>query len=238
MDIAEPPLAPARDPDFVVARGMHYLDFLKLVHRRVRPSWYLEIGTNRGRSLEFVTCASVAIDPRFKLEAPSQGPKPALIMLQQTSDDAFGGDILRRLDPRFDIAFLDGMHRFEFLLRDFINAERLMAPGGLIFMHDTSPKRHAMTVRNPTKAGPWTGDVWKLLPILAEYRPDLRIDHLDCKATGLTLVRGPWGGNDALTRNYDAILERFTELSLDAFGVKAFFEAFPHVPSATFLDTL
>jgi hypothetical protein len=34
----------------------------------------------------------------------------------------------------------------------------------------------------------WTGDVWRVLPVLARERPDLRIQILDCPPTGLVLV--------------------------------------------------
>lgn len=226
------------DARFVRAKGLQYLDFLQKLHQRTKPEWYLEIGTNRGRSLSFVTCASVAIDPRFKLEEPAQGKKPLLLLLQETSDAGFASDTLRRLDPRFDIAFLDGMHKFEYLLRDLINAEKLMAKGGLVFMHDTSPLRSAMTGREPMRDGGWTGDVWKMLPILAEFRPDLKVDHLDCRATGLCMVRGAWGQSDALERNYDAILARYIDMTIDEFGVETYFAAHPHVSSVAFLDSL
>jgi len=34
----------------------------------------------------------------------------------------------------------------------------------------------------------WTGDVWKVLPVLKQYRKDLSITLLDCAPTGLVLV--------------------------------------------------
>lgn len=224
--------------DYHRARGRKYLHFLADVHKRMAPQWYLEIGTNLGRSLAFVTCSSIAIDPVFRLEAPAQGKKPLLLLMQMTSDDAFGSETLRRLDPRIDIAFLDGMHRFEYLLRDLMNAERFMADGGLVFMHDTAPFAANMADRERLHRGPWTGDVWKLLPVLAKYRPDLQVDHLDCAPTGLTLVRGDWRKNDALTRNYDEILATYLNMALEDFGVKRFYAEHELVSSANLLETL
>ncbi|MGQ0564694.1 MAG: class I SAM-dependent methyltransferase [Gemmobacter sp.] len=229
---------PRHEGAYVRARGQDYREFFKDLHERAKPKWYLEIGTNKGRSLNFVSCSTVAIDPFFQLEAPPQGTKPILLLIQDTSDAAFASDVMKGVNPRFDIAFLDGMHKFEFLLRDLMNAERFMAKDGMIFMHDTSPKRSGMSNRDPLPKVAWTGDVWKLLPIIAEYRPDLKVDHLDCRPTGLTMVRGDWGKNDALTKNYDAIIARYMDMTLEEFGVANYFAAHPHVSAAKFMESL
>ena len=216
---------------------MGYLQFLRRLHQRVQPDWYLEVGTARGRSLGFVACNAIAIDPRFRLAEPTLGAKPVQVLLQMTSDAAFAGPVMARLDPRFDLAFLDGMHRFEVLLRDLINTERHMAPNGMIVLHDTAPYTARMTGRDALP-GPWTGDVWKLLPILAEHRPDLRVDHLDCAHTGLTLIRGPWGGCDALDRHHDAIVERYAPLDLATWGPARFYRDHAPVSALGVLETV
>lgn len=184
--------ANVRDSQFGPANGMRYLDFFRRLHNAAAPRWYLEIGTRDGASLRISQCASIAIDPNFRIASDMIGKKPVLHALQCTSDEAFEGETLSRLGASIDIAFLDGMHLIEFLVRDIANTERLMAPNGIILIHDTRPINHISARRSrPKVGGAWTGDVWKILPILHEYRPDLSVRHVDCRPTGLTLVEGP-----------------------------------------------
>lgn len=227
----------ASEEKFTRVKGMRYLGFLRAVHERKKPTWYLEIGTNRGSSIVLADCASVVIDPQFRLSSDIIGKKPELHMFQQTSDDAFACDRLANLGVQFDMAFLDGLHVAEFLLRDFMNTEKCMADDGVIFFHDTAPFDHAMTNREFLRGVPaWTGDVWKLLPILREYRPELDVQHLDCKPTGLTMIRGPWRKSQALQQNYDAIVKRFAPMDLAGFGVNAFYTQFAPVSAQTVLE--
>lgn len=231
--------APTRRPVTLTrAKGLHYLEFLAEMHDMRRPDWYLEVGTARGQSLALARCASIAIDPAFRLDRQVTGSKPELHLFQSTSDAAFASARMAALAPRVDIAFLDGLHLFDVLLRDFVNVERLMAPGGVIAVHDTRPFTLEMTARRPSpgSAG-WTGDVWKLLPILAECRPDLTIRHVGCRPTGLTLIRGRWGGNDALERDHERIVARWMEVSLEHYGPDRYAAQFPLIGAeAAFLE--
>ena len=82
------------------------------------------------------------------------------------------------------------MHLYEYLLRDLIATERNSSPDGFIMLHDCCPFDHGMTTRDLDNLpdGPWTGDVWKIIPILQAHRPDLKIDVLDCRTTGLVVL--------------------------------------------------
>lgn len=60
------------------------------------------------------------------------GEKPALHLFQATSDDFFASDFLRRDGIRLGLSFLDGMHLYEFLLRDVMNTEAASDPNGVI----------------------------------------------------------------------------------------------------------
>ncbi|MCX7644249.1 MAG: class I SAM-dependent methyltransferase [Rhodobacteraceae bacterium] len=210
--------------------GLDYLEYLRRLHAERQPAWYLEIGTRTGRSLALSRARSIAIDPRFRLAADAVGGKPELHLFQMTSDDVFRQGHLERLDAAIDLAFLDGMHRYEFLLRDFMNTERFMAPGGEILLHDCVPWCRAMTVRDQADCPipQWTGDVWKLVPILRTYRPDLRVTVLDCAPTGLVSVTGLDPGNRELFRRYDEIIAAFDARD----DVEATVNAFELVPVA------
>jgi hypothetical protein len=151
----------------------------------------------------------------------------------------FATDFLRRNEIKLSVSFLDGMHLVEFLLRDFINTERNSHPDGIIIMHDCCPRDIAMTTRDfetlPLHAG-WTGDVWKLLPILQRYRPDLKLTMLDSATTGLLLITNLAPENDTLSRNYNVILESYKDISLDDFGVENFYASFTYTDTKVFLD--
>jgi hypothetical protein len=85
-----------------------------------------------------------------------------------------------------------------------------------------------MTTRDiaSTPRGPWTGDVWKIIPVLQEFRPDLKITMLDCIPTGLVLVTNLAPKNTVLKRKYDDIIARFTELKIEDFGIERFNTSF------------
>jgi hypothetical protein len=71
--------------------------------------------------------------------------------------------------------------------------------------------------------------VWKLIPILQEYRPDLRIEVLDCAPTGLVVVSNLDPRNKALPKAYDQILRRYTDLTLADYGVERFYASFTYI---------
>lgn len=120
-----------------------------------------------------------------------------------------------------DIAFLDGMHQFEFLVRDFYNAEKLCSKNSLIIMHDCLPLNEEMAHRdiitsveigkNSKFPNYWTGDVWKIIPILKKYRPDLRIEYVDSPPTGLVIVYHLDSASTVLRDSYHEILSEFSE---------------------------
>jgi predicted O-methyltransferase YrrM len=212
------------------ATGRNYLGFLAQMHRSIAPNWYLEIGTQTGKSLMAANCNCISVDPEYTLKHEIMGRKPSLMLFQQTSDSFFASGLLDRLGQKMDLAFLDGMHLYEYLLRDFMNAERYMTPEGVIVMHDCLPFEPSMAERDRrnAKTRAWTGDVWKVIPILRKYRPELEISLFDAAPTGLTVVRNLDPGNDVLQRHYDEIIESFDKLNDVAEQVAAF----PVIPTA------
>ncbi|WP_299786874.1 glycosyltransferase [uncultured Marivita sp.] len=212
----------------VCANGLNYLAFFDRLHQTVKPDWYLEIGTQTGASLAFSTAKSIAVDPVFRLRQDVVGQKPALYSFQETSDAFFEAGRLKQLGAKIDLAFLDGMHLFEYLLRDFIGTEKHASKDGLILLHDCLPWNVAMTARQRGQAetSSWTGDVWKLVPILQKYRPDLTLEIVDAAPTGLVIVTGLNPASRVLEKNYDAILEEFLDINLGDYGVERYFSSF------------
>jgi hypothetical protein len=213
-------------PMFIRAEGKQYTRFLDNLHRTHLFDWYLEVGCRSGRTFGPVRGKTIAVDPYFRISDDVVGNKPALHILQQTSDDFFASGFLAAMKIKLSFSFLDGMHLFEFLLRDFMNTEANSHEDGVIALHDCCPFSSEMTTRDldNTPKGAWTGDVWKLIPILQDYRPDLKITVLDCKPTGLVLVSNLAPTNTVLKRSYDDILARFTDLTIEDFGIGQFAE--------------
>jgi hypothetical protein len=174
--------------------GLFYQGCLRLVHRHLRPRSYLQVGDETAETLQMATCPAIAIDPGLHLGG--LGEKPRLHLYRMTSDAFFTAhDPQRILGRAVDLAYLDGLHLSEVLLRDFINAERNAAPDGMIILHDCVPLDPFMALRDPdegrqraSQQGWWTGDVWKTVAVLGRHRPDLRIVAYDAPPTGLVLV--------------------------------------------------
>ncbi len=196
---------------FPKVRGCHYLAFLEEMHISIDPDWYLEIGTQTGASLLKSSANSISVDPEFVLKHDVWSNKKQLHLFQQTSDDFFASDWLAQSGVRISMAFLDGMHLYDYLLRDFINTEKYMEPDGVIVLHDCLPWSANMAERDRSKVkgAAWTGDVWKLVPILKRYRPDLKVQIFDAAPTGLVVVSDLDPKNDTLSKNYDAITVEF-----------------------------
>ena len=177
-------------------RGIPYLDLMGVLSASLVPASYLEIGTATGGSLARFSCDAICVDPAFHLAENPVGRRARTHFFQMTSDTFFAAQDVFQIFPNgIDVSFIDGMHHFEFLLRDFINIERYCHTRSLILLHDCLPVNMRMAERewlsdaqeDEETRGWWTGDVWRLLPVLKKYRPDLRVQILDCPPTGLTV---------------------------------------------------
>ena len=210
--------------------GRRYVRFLRDLHATMVFDWYMEIGCRTGRSFAPVRGKTIAIDPYFQLKQESLGVKPALHLFQQTSDDFFASGFLERMSIRLSFSFIDGMHLIEFVLRDFLNTERHSDPGGVIAVHDCCPSSHEMTTRDLSALpkGAWTGDVWKIIPILQRYRPELRLDVLPLAPSGLLVVSGLNPSDTTLADRMEEILDEWRERDLAGYGTDAFYQGFDY----------
>lgn len=225
--------------------GIDYSEFLRFLDQRLCPSAYLEIGTHQGHSVGQVSCDSICIDPKFVIERNVVRERTRLFLFQMTSDDFFAVHDPRLFIGETDLCFLDGLHVFEALLRDFINFERHSHSGSMVLMHDCLPLNNRMAGRTQN-VGPesesaatrsfWTGDVWRVLPILREFRPDLEILLLDCPPTGMVVCAGLDNRSNVLPFAYERIVQRFSSLSLDELGIEALWQSFPMLDSRKIVD--
>ncbi len=204
--------------------GASYQVVLERFHELFKPETYIEIGVNDGTTLRLSRSHSIAIDPCFRTGQLPVGNQSVCHLFQMTSDEFF-----KTFDPStifgqpVDIAFLDGMHWFEFLLRDFINIEKYCKHNSIVFMHDCWPadahvgRRASNDFRlRDRSAHPdwWAGDVWKTLSIISIVRPDLRIVLFDAAPTGLVAITGLDPSSTLLANRYFQLVADYKERTL------------------------
>ena len=194
-----------------------YYHLMADIHRRKAPRTYVEIGVHEGHSLGLVgpDTQVVGIDPEPKI-AHEVGDNIEIVTA--TSDDYFDGlDGSPFGELPIDLAFIDGMHHVEFALRDFINIERHCAPESTILVHDCIPIDEDTANRERTTVI-WSGDIWKLLPFLAEYRPDLQITAHPVEPTGLAEITHLDPTSTVLADRYDELVEGLIAMPYSAMG--------------------
>jgi SAM-dependent methyltransferase len=188
-----------------------YTVVLEALHRALEPRLYVEVGVRHGRSLRLARGRAVGIDPASRVRYPLP---PHCTVVPTTSDEFFETAAPPLIDTPVDLAFIDGLHLFEYALRDFMNLERLMAPAGIIVCDDVFPDHPAQAERLG-RTGIWMGDVWKIACILREYRPELACIPVDVATGGLLIVAGLAPRSDVLWDRYNEIVERFSAPPFD-----------------------
>jgi predicted O-methyltransferase YrrM len=187
--------------------GPPYREVLAGIHRLVAPRTYLEIGVETGATLAMATTAevSVGVDPNAELEVAL--PSSARVVREE-SDHFFRthGRATVFGERSVDLVFIDGMHRFEFALRDFTNSETWSNPNGTIVLHDCVPLVRASAAR-ARKTRFWVGDTWKAALAIARNRPDLRIRTILTPPSGLVVIRNLDPTSTLLRERYDAIVK-------------------------------
>lgn len=169
--------------------GDYYFDVLSRIITDVKPETYVEIGVFEGASLKLAKSAKAVVgidpDPRISWKLGSN------MKLFKTTSDAFfaSHDLIAELGQRrVDLAFIDGMHQFEFAMRDFANLERCCHARSIILIHDCYPLDEESAGREPRETR-WSGDVWRLIVLLKKYRPDLLIHTIGTAPTGLAVIQ-------------------------------------------------
>lgn len=109
---------------------------------------YLEIGVRYAPTFNAVlpfTTEAFGVDP----DSTSKTLMDGGTFYHGVSDDFF-----REYEgPKFDIIFIDGLHTYEQVKKDFRWASTVLLPTGVIFMHDTWPVEKEMESA--------CGDVWQ-----------------------------------------------------------------------------
>lgn len=196
--------------------GPDYYAILGHLHKILQPDLYFEIGVFKGHSLSVIKPPTrvVGVDPELRITVPTQIEST---MLPWESDTFFASTrATELLEPGFDLAFLDGLHEFPQLVRDFWHAERYSNDDSVIVLHDTVPfDDYSATPDRQTNW--WTGDVWKLMPLLLATRPDLEIFVIRTPPSGLAVIRGLKSAPVISLEDFEAKAREFDDLGVDYF---------------------
>lgn len=183
---------------------MDHLEFLARLHERLDRPAYLEIGVGQGDSLALAGGRAVGIDPADELRVEL---RDGVELCRETSDEYFA-----RKQPRAPLggrrvalAFIDGMHLAEFAVRDFANVERHAEWTSVVVFGGVSPSSVEDAARD-RRTSASSGDVYKVLDVLAEHRPDLTCLRVDTQPVGLGVVLGLDPESTVLSDRYDAIV--------------------------------
>lgn len=182
---------------------------LTSLHEQLQPRTYFEIGVDRGQSMTLSRTKSIGVDPAFRIDREISCD---VRIVKDTSDHFFESTDL--FDTHFDgvpvdLAFIDGMHLAEYVVRDFMNTEKRMAPTGVIALDDMLP-RNSLEAFRKRRTEAWAGDVYKVHQVLAKYRPDLTLIPVNTTLTGSYLVVGLDPTSTVLDDNYEQIEAEIT----------------------------
>jgi len=190
--------------------GMQYTAWLQWFHRNLNPRNYLEIGVNTGRSLQYALSGTpcIGIDPSPVLEYKLMDKQQ---LIETTSDDFFANNNVENLFGKIELAFIDGLHHYDQVLKDFINVEKHSDKDTVVLLHDIYPVVPETATRE-WNTFYWAGDTWKFMHIINKYRPDLTIRTIPTFPTGLGFVNNLDANSTVLEDNFETILAEFNEL--------------------------
>lgn len=181
-------------------------------------NWRHAAAASAGESLalSYEGADSIGIDPEPRIQ---HALTPRTRVYAETSDAFFAK---RNLREEFggrpvELAFIDGMHHFEFALRDFMHLEACCSEDSTILLHDCYPLDENTAARE-RRTDFWSGDVWRAVLALKKYRPGLSIATIAAPFTGLALVRGLDPASGVLREGIDDIVAEMMSVPFASLG--------------------
>lgn len=142
---------------------------------------YLEIGVNTkaqpGYSRDLIVAELIhGVDPNTKTDAE----------FHMSSDEFFS----THCNLKYDVIFVDGLHRFEQAYKDIVNALEVITESGVVVVHDTRPISFDTQTRRQGATNKWHGDVWRAIILLRLSHPDLVVLTVDTDEGCTIIFRG------------------------------------------------
>jgi hypothetical protein len=191
----------------------HYYQLLSALHAHLRPSNYIEIGVYKGESLNLALGSDVVVgvDPAPIIQVDVGKAR----VFEMTSDDFFAKMDLGQIfaGRPIDFAFIDGLHLFEYTLRDFFNVQKHSARSSVVAAHDCYAWDEVTSSRERVTDF-WTGDVWRMIPALQQLQPGLEVRTVDVHPTGLCLITNLDPDFNVDQALFDATVEQYMNTRL------------------------
>ncbi len=204
---------------------MKRLDVIKSLMKSKKLNNYLEVGVSNGHVFFRIKSSfKVAVDPSFAFDKMRVMGKlfvnPYNVFnryFETTSDDFFLKNAKRVFENKKpELILIDGMHEYDFALRDIENTLNYMSDNGVIVVHDCNPqtKEAASSYKEYAEGNYsrfWNGDVWKAILHLQCHRKDLNVFVLDADH-GLGII----------TRGVPDQVLNFSQKEIEAFTYEDF----------------
>lgn len=192
--------------------GESYEEILSRFHAHLKPKTYVEIGIETGKTLAKAIPPTIAIgiDPKPVIDVGFEAktkiyPVPSDIFFENYK-------LAEEMEhPTIDFSFLDGLHLFEQTLKDFMNIEKFSTPDTVVVVHDCLPL-NSFTSSRERQSAFWTGDPWKIIPCLKQYRPDLNLSVISAQPSGLGMITNLDSSSTVLRDNWQAILDEYVDM--------------------------
>jgi hypothetical protein len=145
--------------------SVNRIDVVQLLISKFEDPTYLEIGCAGNELFD-----SINISKKIGVDPASGGN------VRKTSDAFFENN-----NNRFDVVFIDGLHEYEQIRRDFINSIKYLNDGGWIAIHDMLPRNWIEQHVPSVSMAQWTGNGWKIgFELLETLGIEFKILKLDC----------------------------------------------------------
>lgn len=205
---------------------------------------FLQIGDGLGDVTDEVLADVIWLDAKRGQKTEPPAVRLRTFLFNAHADRFFGqhrlGDVI---GGQLDVALFGGRQLVEQWLRNFIAVEAACRPTSCVILPDCLPLNPRMAERSfrvdesepAWMRGFWTGDVWKLLPILHRYRPDLRIFTLDCSPCGLVCCSNLDPQSGKLAQVAAQALDEMEAVDLAGYGLERLWTLFPMLDSRRLL---
>jgi hypothetical protein len=186
--------------------------------KQLNAKRYLEIGVSKGETFRDVEIAErTGVDPNFLFDTKEKSNEFTRFVVN-TSDGFFSTEPLL---PPYDVAFIDGLHTFEQVVRDFSNVLLHTHWQSAIIIDDTLPSdvysaipdiRSAHRFRKAAggEGLAWHGDVFKTVFYIHDFWPSLNYRTITGSGNPQTLV---WRANGIHRPPLFNNLERISRLT-------------------------
>lgn len=145
-------------------------DLINFLITKHRYKNYLEIGTQNSICGSNVKCElKVGVDP-----APIDRVEGDFDTHNTMTSDSF----FNYNKSKFDIIFIDGLHTYEQVRKDFVNSIDCLNEGGCIVLHDCLPTTEERA-KSFNEGGIWNGDCYRFIQDLEDVKIKFYIADFD-----------------------------------------------------------